>query len=421
MRVLVALLVCLCAAVLVARAAAFTVSVDAEASQRVHDYVQRLTSDENAKVLSRLDDTFVALDSNGDHELSKEELFQHLRDGMISSAELVLLQEFDTDKSGSISAHEFRMGPLHMQELSNNPSLRRRLQRAVAKDAAYADEVGSAQSEEQQDAAFVELQSSIESFMKEAHDPVLLEAAPTAVPTAPQPQQLPISVFGIPSVEDEQCVMCQYFVQRIQGNIFSQLSSANDNAGAATATGNAAAGPFAAGQNAGQSFLSVGATMLTAAGDGPFAGQTALPNAAQAAQQTLNVRRVNAKLQTRPGGSGLVRLVTENTLQALCSVDKLPKIFAPYCSSFQSQFTYNAIRKGLFFNLPYTEVCQAAELCRDDSYLADAGSVHSAKVSAFFNDQRGVCGLLGGPRERVAGRGQVVGQVLCQAHDVTIQ
>jgi len=394
---------------------------EVQAANMIHSYVDKLTNDPVS--LGRLDNTFKSLDTNGDMEISKEELYQHLKDGMISSAELVLLQEFDTDKSGSISAHEFRMGPLHMATFESNPTLIRRLQRAVQKDAAFAQEntVESESTEGDESTSLVELESQVEAFLADAQ-PAPAAGAPPApgAPPAVAAPKLPISKFGIPSFEDEQCVICQYFVQRIQGNIFSRLSADGGNADAVKQ------GPFAGDQQAAEgtaeqkSFIALSANMMAAARDGPFAGSAALPNAAQAAQQTLNVRKVNAQLQKRPGGSGLVRLVTEDTLTSLCAVDKFPQIFSQYCSNFQSQYTFNAIRKGLFFNLPYTEVCQAAELCREDSYLADASSVHSAKVSAFYNDQRGICGLLGGPRERTAGRGQVVGKVVCEVHGIVV-
>ena len=52
-----------------------------QAANMIHSYVDKLTNDHVS--LGRLDNTFQSLDTNGDLEISKSELYQHLKDGMI--------------------------------------------------------------------------------------------------------------------------------------------------------------------------------------------------------------------------------------------------------------------------------------------------------------------------------------------------
>jgi len=190
---------------------------------------------------------------------------------------------------------------------------------------------------------------------------------------------LPVSMFGVPSVSDEECVLCQYFVQRIQNGVADKIDNAPGGGGQADAS----------------------------------SGAAGLPGAAAAAQQLLKVRNTIRKITKKAGGRGVVRVVAEDLVQHLCAVDEMPLLFNPYCSAFTEPNTINVVRKGIFFNLPTAEICQQAALCRDDSYLATNAGVHSQKVSAFLNGQRGICGMLGGARDRLNSREGLLLNLIC--------
>lgn len=76
----------------------------------------------------------------------------------------------------------------------------------------------------------------------------------------------------------------------------------------------------------------------------------------------------------------------------------------------------NAVRKGIFFNIPTVEVCAQAALCRDDSYLNTNSAVHATKTSMFLNGQRGICGMLGGGMDRTNARENILINAICAAH-----
>jgi len=228
------------------------------------------------------------------------------------------------------------------------------------------------------------LSSEDDSFVELSTDPAPAAPAARVKKAKRGDAPLPVSVFGVPSVSDEECVICQYFVQRIQNGVADRLDNAPGTA--------AAAKPSSADPGAG------------------------LPGASAAAQQLLHVRNTNSQLQKKPGGRGIVRVITEDIVNSLCAVDKMPILFAPYCSAVEEPNSINALRKGIFFNIPTSEICQQAFLCRDDSYLNTNAGVHTGKSSVFLNSQRGICGMLGGMRDRPTSReGQLINAV-CSAH-----
>jgi hypothetical protein len=226
--------------------------------------------------------------------------------------------------------------------------------------------------------SFSEISSSSSTDIPEAGTPRVKKSKRQAG------SDLPVSLFGVPSVSDEECVMCQYFVQRIQNGVADRLEN--------------------------------GPKGDSSSGGPPAAGGEGLPGATAAAQKSLKVRNTNSKLSKTTGGRGIVRVVAEDVVNGLCAVDKMPLLFQPYCTGFIEPNAINAIRKGIFFNMPTVEVCSQAALCRDDSYLNTNAAVHATKTSLFLNSQRGICGMLGGARGRPQSREGQLLNALCKAH-----
>lgn len=418
------LLLLLCAAA--ASQVTFSVS---EAEQQ---YLNALHAPEARPLAQALQQVFLELDVNADGELSAEELAAHEASGQLLAAERTLAHAFDLDNSGSLSQAELTLAPrtLHMLEMHVG------LGAQVASQAQFVELVPAARSRQSREAAmaaaafdgfdqhtpmrrlknrrapvpewaddqsFSELSSwSSELPADGAMPPQDASASSDAsatpgVITAPRipgetrrarvgkrgAAPLPVSLFGVPSVADEECVMCQYFVQRIQNDIAARLDAAP------------------------------GTSQVE-----PPMGGAGLQGSAVAAQQALKVRNTNRELQRRPGGRGIVRVVSEDILSRLCAVDRMPQLFAPYCSGFGESNTLNAVRKALFFNIPTVEVCGQAALCRDDSYINTNAAVHATKTSLFLNGQRGICGMLGGARDRPSSREGMLLNAVCAAHGV---
>lgn len=411
-------------------AAAAASQVTFSVSEAEQQYLNALHAPEAMALAKDLQHVFLELDVDADGELSDLELSAHEADGTLLAAERTLAHAFDLDNSGTLSQAELMLAPhtLHMLEMHVGvgaqaeaqfvelvPAARSR-QTAEARMAAAAFD-GFEQptpmrrlknrrapvAEWGEDQSFSELSSwSSEQPADGAVPPQ--DAAPASdaaatpgVISAPRtPGQtrrarggkrgaapLPVSLFGVPSVADEECVMCQYFVQRIQNDIASRLDAAP------------------------------GASQTE-----PPMGGAGLQGSAVAAQQALKVRNTNRELQRRPGGRGIVRVVSEDILSRLCAVDRMPQLFAPYCSGFGESNTLNAVRKALFFNIPTVEVCSQAALCRDDSYINTNAAVHATKTSLFLNGQRGICGMLGGARDRPNSREGMLLNAVCAAHGV---
>jgi hypothetical protein len=350
------------------------------------DYLNQLHHPEAIQYARDLETIFLELDANADGQLDGYEMKSLEHEGRISDVEHTLLKAFDLDGSGDVSQAELTFAPLTLNMLET---------------AVDVEEPGMTQEMRSAEAAFegLDVPSTPTRRLKNRRTPVdvgqdeaVLAELSSSIPPAGTPRvksaggkrgntPLPVSLFGVPSVSDEECVICQYFVQRIQNGVADRLEN----------------GP--------------GASAAT-----PPAGGEGLPGGAAAAQKALAVRNTNSQLQKKPGGRGIVRVIAEDIIQALCAVDKMPLLFNPYCSGFTEPNAINAVRKGIFFNIPTVEVCSQAALCRDDSYINTNAAVHATKTSLFLNGQRGICGMLGGSRDRVNSReGQLLNAV-CAAH-----
>jgi len=374
-----------------------------EVSQREQSYLDALHHPELTHQREGLDHAFNSIDDDSDGHLSFVELDSLLAEDRLTDAEHMLMRAFDTDGSGDLSREEFLLAPLTLNMLetdaSLSPSFHMRPMRHAASSMQSSEEAAAAAAFEgrpsgqhrrlrtrrTRDMAFNEMSSRAYAIPADASS---ANRNKTTDHTNADPGSkrgntpLPVSIFGVPSVADEECVMCLYFVQRIQSAIASKLESAPSGAPPAI----------------------------------PVPGGQGLPGAAAAAQEALKVRNSNAQLVKKPGGRGIVRVVSEDVMSHLCRVDKMPLIFSPYCKAFEETNTINAIRKGIFFNIPTTEVCSQAQLCRDDSYLNSNAAVHATKTSLFLNSQRGICGMLGGARDRPQAREGLIISAVCAAH-----
>jgi Ca2+-binding EF-hand superfamily protein len=356
-------------------------------------FLNALHAPEHGEQLNALRAAFGAVDADGDGQVSLAELEAAQRDGSISAADSTLMQAFDNDASGAVSEAEFTMAPYTLNLLQTEESVAAPQTRSW-KMGAISIEMDQAASafEGQHDGPVAAPARRLKSRAPVA-DMVMSELASRQIPANAAEgthtkkaskrgsSPLPVSIFGVPSVADEECVMCQYFVQRIQAGVADRLDNGPGAAAAATPAGGAG-----------------------------------LPGATAAAQEALKIRYTNSQLVKKPGGRGIVRVVAEDLVQALCAVDKMPLLFNPYCTALVEPNAINAVRKGIFFNMPTVEVCSHAALCRDDSYLNTNAAVHATKTSLFLNGQRGICGMLGGSKDRPDSRKDVLVTAICQAH-----
>jgi hypothetical protein len=345
-------------------------------------FLNRLHSPDTLQHARALEAVFIELDTNADGMLDSEEVTGLEAAGKLNAHEAILLKAFDLDGDDSLSHAELTLAPHTLQMLQTEESIQPSAEEQLAAQAFEGTETPAprrlksraAAMEESSDASFAEVSASVPGSGGRSGR----SAKGGKRGNAP----LPVSKFGVPSVADEECVMCQYFVQRMQLGVSARLENGPSDAPAAGA---------------------------------PDGGE-GLAGATAAAQKNLKVRNTNSQLQKKPGGRGIVRIVSEDVMQQLCAVDRMPLLFNPYCSAFVEANAVNAIRKGIFFNIPTVEVCSQAALCRDDSYLNTNAAVHATKTSLFLNGQRGICGMLGGSRDRPNSReGQLIAAV-CQAH-----
>lgn len=359
------------------------------AGESEQQYLNALHHPSSLAHARHLESIFLELDANADGEIDAYEMQALQHEGRLSLAEHTLMQAFDSDASGSVSMGEFTLAPRTLNLLETGVDVHAPNFQSAEERMAEGEFEGTptaSPSINQQTRRFKMRRAPTDAVLSE------LAAHMQTLPAAGTPYQkgaskrtagasLPVSLFGVPSVADEECVLCQYFVQRIQNGVADRLDNAPSSSSAAAPSGGAG-----------------------------------LPGATAAAQQALKVRNTNSQLQKKPGGRGIVRVVAEDVLQGLCAVDKMPLLFNPYCMGIAEPNAINAVRKGIFFNIPTVEVCSQAALCRDDSYLNTNAAVHATKTSLFLNGQRGICGMLGGSKDRKDSREGLVLNAICAAH-----
>jgi len=162
----------------------------------------------------------------------------------------------------------------------------------------------------------------------------------------------PRSKWGIPTSRDENCVLCQYLVQRIQKQLYYTLANTAD-------------------------------------------GFPADPNAEIPAKK---MRQVNAQLLNRRGGKGLLRILAEDIVSDMCNADQMPELFYPACKKIDKRMP--TLLDAIYFQFHSEAVCEEARFCTARTYFNRPSSVHLPSKSKIFNAARGRCGLMGGAHER---------------------
>jgi len=162
----------------------------------------------------------------------------------------------------------------------------------------------------------------------------------------------PRSKWGVPTSRDENCVLCQYLVQRIQKQLYYTLANTAD-------------------------------------------GFPADPNAEIPAKK---MRTVNAQLLNRRGGKGLLRILAEDIVADMCNADQMPELFYPACKKIDKRMP--VLLDAIYFQFHSEAVCEEARFCTSRTYFNRPSSVHLPSKSKIFNAARGRCGLMGGAHER---------------------
>jgi len=279
--------------------------------------------------------------------------------GDISTSQANTIRSWDVDSSGDISSHEFTMGPLFISILETNPDKKHEYERKTMNG----DDVT-----EMTNVFRAVAQSEPMRFQQEKFDIMgALKSGVKAVAGAvkgvlgmggskPEPVDMrPKSKWGIPSTMDEGCVLCQYLVQRIQGELYKQLVTPEDG----------------------------------------------LPTDMNAGVALKDIRRINERVTQKKGGKGLLRIVAEDLLADLCDSEDMPELFYPYCDSLQSKFM--TMIDAIYYQFNFEAVCQENEMCGPFSYFSNPTSVHLPLQSKRYNAGRGQCGLMGGAHERSTG------------------
>lgn len=167
-------------------------------------------------------------------------------------------------------------------------------------------------------------------------------------PTRPQ------SKFGIPSYADEQCVMCQFFIQKTENALYHKIAE-DPSERPSEQLGAPAVDPIA-------------------------------------------IKKAVAKLQVHTGGRGIARLTVEDTLMDFCDAGYLPAIFYPYCQEFWKHIP--VFSKSIFYGYGADMACVESKMCNEQSYFTKGHSVHHSAQSRMYNGMSGMCGFLGGPHPR---------------------
>jgi len=173
----------------------------------------------------------------------------------------------------------------------------------------------------------------------------------------------PKSAYGVPSFVDEQCVLCQYFVELAQHSLYDHLTLGR--------------------------------------GD-EYPHQN-------------DLREINQQVMTMPNGRGIVRIVIENTMILFCDPQSIPELFYKHCDKLWEKL--HKISHAVFFQYGAAAVCVEVSLCSTFSYANEATSVHLPLKSKVYNSGRGKCGMMGGIHEDSS---SLTKTVLCTAQKLLL-
>jgi hypothetical protein len=201
--------------------------------------------------------------------------------------------------------------------------------------------------------------------------------------------------WGIPSFEDEACVLCQYVVQRVESRLVQHLDKL-DHGKAQASMVPSPSDPFQAPQSP---VPAVPGTAGSAADVQGLVSPIAPPAPAAMADLSFEPSLAYKKslirsLRSRWGGSSILRRMWEEFLTDFCSQDKLPEIYVPVCS-----MMYESARKMMkliYYGFPNDQVCLMAHMCGRNSYFVAPTAVHDPVMSLYWNNKRGLDGFEGG-------------------------
>jgi len=203
------------------------------------------------------------------------------------------------------------------------------------------------------------------------------------------------SRWGIPSFEDEACVLCQYVVQRVETRLVQHLDTL-DKGSSASAMLPSTSDPFA--QASAPSPATAGtagsvADVVGLAGAIQPPGPLAMADLSFEPSLTYKKSLIRS-LRTRWGGASILRNIWEEFLTDFCAQDKLPEIYVPVCS-----MMYESARKMMkliYYGFPNDQVCLMSQMCGKKSYFTAPTAVHDPVMSLYWNNKRGLDGFEGG-------------------------
>lgn len=195
----------------------------------------------------------------------------------------------------------------------------------------------------------------------------------------------PKAVWGIPKTVDQECVLCQFVVQRVQEELKSAV--VDDF----TSFGGPGSGPYP--KSAFPSGGFPGADSL-AGMRGGFPSPNGMPDSAR---DSVGPR---ARLVSERGSRSPERMImgiVTKIMRRVCG-ESAPYLFRDMCADIfkqRSQLAY-----GIFRRLSSGGTCMVANMCGQASYFYSKVGVHYAAMSSKFNGGVGLCGMIGGPKAR---------------------
>jgi len=201
--------------------------------------------------------------------------------------------------------------------------------------------------------------------------------------------------WGIPSFEDEACVLCQYVVQRVESRLVQHLDKL-DHGRAEASMVPSSSDPFAAPVPPQPAYPgSASSAVDVVGGVSPIAPPAPAAMADLSFEPSLAYKKsLIRSLRSRWGGSSILRRMWEEFLTDFCSQDKLPEIYVPVCS-----MMYESARKMMkliYYGFPNDQVCLMAHMCGKNSYFVAPTAVHDPVMSLYWNNKRGLDGFEGG-------------------------
>lgn len=203
------------------------------------------------------------------------------------------------------------------------------------------------------------------------------------------------SRWGIPSFEDEACVLCQYVVQRVENRLVQHLD-ALDNGKVSASLVPSSSDPFAAPVPPQPAVPGTAASPADVIGTtSPISPPTPRAMSDLSFEPSLEFKKsLIRSLRSRWGGSSILRRIWSDFLVDFCGQDKLPELYVPVCS-----MMYESARKMMkliYYGFPNDQVCLMAKMCGRNSYFTTPTAVHDPVMSLYWNNKRGLSGFEGG-------------------------